>query len=86
MNLIERVAHIQQVWRMIIPHLAEPAPADVGRWLEYSDRTIEAAILRTAGKFASSKIDAQTFDATRSWRYVSATAKQMAREVEEHSA
>jgi len=82
-NVIERIAHLQRVWSMVVPHLPDPSPQDVARWLEHSDRIIEAAMVRTASKFASSRIGAN-FDVSRAWRYTTSTAKQMAQEEQEN--
>jgi len=80
MTILERIAHFQKVWRVLLPHLPEPTTADVALWLNYGDKVVEQAIFRTGKKFAPTKVDA-SFDPRQAYRYATGTAKIMATEV-----
>lgn len=74
MTILERIETYRKVWRIVLPHLAEPSPEDVARWAVYPIDAVEAAILRTGRRFARSKISIQ-FDPQQAYRYVTATAR-----------
>ena len=56
MNLAERVSHLQELWLSVMPHIPVPGLKDIAYWYSYPIETIEAAIMRTAAKFAKEKI------------------------------
>jgi hypothetical protein len=74
MNTLEKVAHFQSVWQIALPHVPVPTPQDAVRWAAYDTPVIEAAILRTAKRFAQSKLTA-TFTPAEAYRYTSGTAR-----------
>jgi hypothetical protein len=73
MNVIDKIAHYQQVWRMSLPHLAVPLPKDIRYWVEIDPQIVEATILQASARFAASRIDDQ-FDVTLAYRWVTGTA------------
>jgi hypothetical protein len=77
MTILEKIAHFRQVWRLALPHLPVPEPADAVRWCTYDLQTVEAAILRTAQKFAEQKLP-QGFSPQSAYKYVTATARSIA--------
>ena len=78
MNLLQRVDTITKVWRILVPHLPEPSAETIGRWLNYPDSAVEAAIVRTARKFSPAKVNLATFDPVQAYRYTTGTAKLIA--------
>lgn len=74
MTILEKVAHFREIWRIALPHIPAPAPEDVVHWCHYEPVTVEAAILRTAQKFAEKKLP-QGFTPSSAYRYVTSTAR-----------
>ena len=56
MTLLDKISHFQQVWRVVLPHIAEPSPEDAARWVCYPLEAVENAILRTGKRFNSSRL------------------------------
>ncbi len=77
MTILERITFYQRIWRAVVPHLPVPSPQDAGRWVVYPEETVEAAILRTAKRFAESKLPAG-FDPKQAYRYTTGTARSIA--------
>ena len=77
MNLIERTELYRRMWRLTLPHVPEPSPQDAARWGLYPAHAVEAAILRTAMRFAPIKVTTG-FDPQQAYRYVTGTARSIA--------
>jgi hypothetical protein len=69
MNLMDRIEEVKKMWATMLPHIAQPDPAWIGRWCEYSDRVIEHAVVRASKKFALAKTDGRLRPEI-AWRYV----------------
>lgn len=77
MNTLEKVVHFQSVWQIALPHIPAPTPQDAVRWAEYSIPVVEAAILRTAKRFARARLT-NSFSPAEAYRYTSGTARNIA--------
>lgn len=77
MNLLERVAYFQRVWKTTLPHLRTPSTEDAARWCVYPTDAVENALLRTAKRFSPARI-AESFDVRQAYRYATATARSIA--------
>lgn len=77
MNVLEKVKYFAKVWQLALPHIPPPAPEDAARWAVYSSVAVEAAILRTAKRFAPARIT-HDFVPVQAYRYATATARSIA--------
>ena len=75
MTLLQRIENFRQTWVALIPHIVAPPSEDIARWCNYPDSAIELAIMRTAKRFAASKINSTNFNAIEAYRYTTSTAK-----------
>ena len=83
----ERIDHYQQIWALVLPHLAQPQPQDAVRWCAHPLDAVEAAIIRAGQRFAPARVgDPTAFDVTQAYRYVSGTARAIARSAESRPA
>lgn len=76
MTVFAQIEHYQKVWRLALPHVAEPSSADAVRWCGYPLEFVEQAILRAGQRFSPDRIGSE-FDARQAYRYVTAVAKTM---------
>lgn len=74
MTLLEKYDRFVTLWRVVLPHIAEPSIQDTARWSDYPPEIVEKAILRTARRFAPNRL-ATTFEPVEAHKYVSAVAK-----------
>jgi hypothetical protein len=74
MTLLEKYDRYVKLWRVALPHVAEPSIQDAARWSDYPPEIVEKAILRTARRFAPGKLP-PTFQSLEAHKYVSAVAK-----------
>ena len=77
MTILDKIKFFRQVWRILLPHLTEPAAQDAARWGIYPPEAVEAALLRTAKRFARNRVP-ESFDPQQAYRYVTATARSIA--------
>jgi hypothetical protein len=77
MTLVQRIDSLLATWRVLLPHIPAPTPENATRWLHYPDTAVEAAILRTAQKFAAPKL-VSGFEPLQAYRYTTSTARNMA--------
>ena len=80
MTILELITRFQGLWKIAIPHLAEPSPQDAARWCDYAPSIVERAILRTGRRFAKDKVP-PAFDAEEAYRYVTGVARSMTEEL-----
>ena len=78
MTLLARIAEVQTLWNMVLPHIPTPPPETVARWVIFPDAAVETALLRVATRFPKGRINLETFDATVAYRYTTATARRIA--------
>jgi hypothetical protein len=76
MTILEQVVHYQAVWRLILPHIQQPAPEDCARWLAYPVPIVEQALIRSGQRFTQARLDVG-FEPSSAYRYVTATANRM---------
>jgi hypothetical protein len=74
MTILEKITFYQRVWKALVPHLPTPTPQDAARWCAYTEQAVEAAILRTAKRFAQPKL-AEGFDPHAAYKYTTSTAR-----------
>lgn len=74
MTILELITRFQELWRMVLPHIAEPSPQDAARWCDYDPSIVERAILRTGRRFASDKVPSG-FKPEEAYRYVTGVAR-----------
>lgn len=79
MQLAEKLDYFIRLWRVVVPHIAEPSPQDVARWCEYDTAVAEGAILRTARRFAEGKVR-HGFSPEEAYRYTTGVARSMTAE------
>jgi hypothetical protein len=77
MTILEKIAHLQHVWRVVLPHITEPSPEDAAHWCSYPLEAVESAILRTGKRFSKSRLT-PGFDPHDAHRYATAVARSMA--------
>jgi hypothetical protein len=82
MNVIDKITYYQKVWKVALPHLPTPEPQDIRFWTDLDVNSVESAILQASNRFAESRIK-RPFDASEAYRYITATAKGMARRAKE---
>jgi hypothetical protein len=82
MNLIEKISYYQQVWKIAIPQLIAPETRDIRFWADSDPSVVEEAILLASNRFAASKLK-DPFDVTQAYRWVTGTAKGIARRAKE---
>jgi hypothetical protein len=82
MNVIEKIAYYQQVWKVSLPHLPTPLPKDIRYWAEIDPQIVEATILQASNRFAANRIGEQ-FDVTQVYRWVTGTARNRIRRAQE---
>jgi len=73
-TVLERIDHFKNVWRIALPHIAEPSSEDVARWCIYPLENVEAAILRTVRRFSKEKL-ASSFTSIEAYKYVTSVAR-----------
>lgn len=76
MTKLEQVNQLTRLWRVALPHIAEPSPQDAIRWCLYPMETVESAILQAGKRFTVTKLTAD-FVPTQAYKYVTATARSM---------
>jgi hypothetical protein len=74
MTLMQKIAYLKKVWHTLLPHVAMPTSEDAARWCPYPLEAVEAALLRTAKRFAPARID-QGFVPRQAYSYATATAR-----------
>ena len=77
MTVFAQIEEYLKLWRVVLPHLAEPSQHDAARWCIYPTPAVEGAILRAGQRFTPIRIGSDYFDPTQAYRYVTAVAKQM---------
>jgi hypothetical protein len=82
MNVIEKMAYYQQVWKVALPHLPVPLPKDIRHWTDIDPTAVEAAILQASNRFAEHRTTGQ-FDVSLAYRWVTATARARAFKIKE---
>lgn len=56
MTLLMRIENISKLWKLMLPDIALPSPAWMGRWAESApDVAIERAIVRASKVFATDR-------------------------------
>jgi hypothetical protein len=80
MQLTEKIDYFKQLWRVVLPHVAEPSPQDVARWCDYEPAIVERAMLRTGRRFAKDKIR-PGFNPEEAYRYVTGVSRSMTAEL-----
>jgi len=76
MTVLEKITHLRTVWRLTLPHIAEPSPEDVARWCIYPTEHVEQAILRTVRRYAVDKLN-PSFAPIDAYRHVSSVARSL---------
>ena len=79
MGAIDRLKNYRTLWALVLPHVTVPAPDEVVMWMTYSHKAVEAAILRTAKRFAKGRIGPK-FHPVMTYRYAAGVAKAIDRE------
>jgi hypothetical protein len=74
MSAIDQIRRYQELWNLVLPHIAPPEPEDVARWCAFETDNVETAILRTAARFARHKVSTN-LEPTQAYRYVTGTAR-----------
>jgi hypothetical protein len=80
MQLTEKIDYFTRLWRIILPHVADPSPQDAARWCDYEPAIVERAMLRTGRRFAKDKL-APGFTPEQSFRYTTGVARSMTAEL-----
>jgi hypothetical protein len=76
MTVFAQIEEYRKLWRVVLPHLAEPSQQDAARWCIYPTPAVEGAILRAGQRFAPPRVGSD-FDPTQVYRYVTAVSKQI---------
>jgi hypothetical protein len=74
MTLLEKIQHIKEVWKAVLPNISLPTNIWLARWCLHDTEVIEAAIAQSAYKFSRET----NVTADRVHRYTSKTMLNMA--------